>query len=90
MVVVHFSFQYAPEAFHRGIVQALAWTRHTLANLLLFHPFTESMAGVLCASVTMNQRSIIIALQKRLLKGVQNQSGIILSADRKRDNVPAI
>ena len=60
--IIHFGLQYAPEAFHRGIVQALSGTRHTLTNLFLFQLFAESSAGILCASVTMDQGPVIVAL----------------------------
>lgn len=88
--IIHLSLQYAPEALHRGIVQTLAGAGHTLTNLFLFQSFAKGMAGILRTPVTMNQRSVIITLQKCPLKGIQNQSGIIFPAHRKRNDVPPI
>ena len=48
------------------------------------------MAGILCTPATVNQRSVIITLQKCQLKGIQNQSGIICSTHRKGNNLPML
>ena len=50
-LVISFSFQDSPEAFHRSIVDALANARHTMYHLLILKLLVKYIACVLKSSV---------------------------------------
>ena len=84
--VVTFSFEDAPEAFHRAIVNAATHTRHTLRHASIQQFFVKSSAGILVSSVTVEQWVRIRIFQNCFVKGVKDQIVVVAVAETVTDN----
>ena len=71
--VIALSFQNAPEAFHRAVINAVGNTGHTLRHSSLYELVMEYPAGVLVSSVAMEQGMCVWIGSNCLVKGFENQ-----------------
>ena len=69
--VVHLTFQNAPEAFHRTIIDATTNTGHTLLHFLFVQFCLEQFACILESSVTMKQWMCVRILLDCQIKGIK-------------------
>ena len=82
--IVRFPFQDAPEAFHRPVVDASAYTGHALLHPSLFQLVVEGPARVLESSVTVEERMCVRIGRDCPVEGLVNQRVIVALADHIR------
>ena len=75
--IISLSFQNAPEALHRAIVNAVGHAGHTLCHTGLQQLVVKGPAGILEPSVTVEQRMGIRVRSNGLVKGFVNERIII-------------
>jgi hypothetical protein len=63
--IVHLRFQHPPEALHRAVVVAAAYSGHALTHLCFPELVIESAAGVLEPSVAVTQRMGMVAFNRQ-------------------------
>ena len=86
--IVAFSFEYAPESFHRTVVNALADPRHTLDHPGVCQFCVEDIAGILEATVAVEDWMSVRICRYRHVKGVKYQWIVVPVPNHIRNNAP--
>ena len=86
--VIAFPLQDTPETLHGTVVNAVRHTGHTLYHSSLLKFMVEYPAGVLKASVAMEQRMGIRIGLNSLIKGLVNEWIIVSFAENIGHNTP--
>ena len=86
--VIALPFQNTPKAFHRTVINAMCYTRHTLRHSSLRELVVESAVGILKASVAMEFRMCIWIGLSCLVKSLENQWIIIALTEHVGHNTP--
>jgi len=89
MKIDTFGFESAKEAFHDGIVVAIAFAAHTYGDAMLEKKGLVIMGGVLAAAIRMEKQSSLgLTLGKRHVQGIVDKGAIAASAHGPADNAP--
>ena len=88
--IVALSFQNAPEALHRSVVDAAAYTRHALGHASTFQLVVKYFTCILKASVRMEQGMRVWIGLYRLVQCFKHKRVVIVLPENIRDDAPVI
>ena len=86
LAIIPFSFENAPEAFHRAVINALGNSGHTLLHFCFLQFVIEYPVCVLESSVTVEQRMCIRICLNSSFQCIEYLRVIVAVADNKRNN----
>ena len=86
--VIAFTFQDAPEALHRAVINAMRHAGHTLRHPSLHKLVVEGTVGVLKPSVAVEQRMRVRIGLHSLVEGFENQWVIVVFTEHVGHDAP--